>query len=153
MVVHAQEATPEVRSLKYSVHQSERTRAYPGEIVALSCIILGERLGWDIKKSATDISTIHTFVGSDEQGKGFTGTDDGLRFSAVLDYFIRPDNSDLPICQSTMAVIPDGNNISNVTFDIICRAESPNITQSVKYEVSIEATACAGNDVKLKYYY
>lgn len=147
-VVQTQETpTPTVQSLRYSVHQSERTRAYPGEIVVLSCLIYGNRLVWNITMHNSSVT--HTFVDMDEQGKGFTLTANKFRFSGVLDVLIpAPNNNALPVCQSTMAVIPDSGESNVRPFDITCRSGFENKTKSVKYEVSEEAFVCAGNAIR-----
>lgn len=149
-----------IRELKYSVTQANRQVACPGEIVTMSCLAYGTFLTWELQVSQQDSYTnVHTFSPNDVEGMGFSvpkmmiDTNDMNRFnfSGVLDFFIRADNQNtlLPTCQSTMAIIPT-SNISNVEFTVVCRSQNidnPDIKvrekRNIMY-VAMDAAACSG---------
>lgn len=140
---------PEVLELRYSVYKSQRQSAYPGESVVLSCVIRGERLSWDYINTTKNI---HAFTANDMIQSGFanpitTAQGSKFNFTGVLDYAVRSETGDgLPLCQSTMAVIPI--NTSDEVLKIICRADDGRMGQQIKsviYNISTEPFfTCAG---------
>ena len=154
----AVDLTPEVRELRYSVKQSRRDNgACPGEIVALSCLVYGDRLFWEISwrdaQSEERTFPIGGFTDSNTtmQGNGFWRQvlirESRFNFSGVLDFISSTDDGCLPLCQSTIAVIPD-NNDSNIEFNIICNTEastgnSERVSKTQVHTISTEM-ACIG---------
>ena len=150
-VVLAQTDIPEVCYLRYSVFQSYRTSAYPGETVVFSCLVYGTRLIWFLNNPN---DSIHSFSSNDKSGTGFSiqktvsGLDDGLteyNFTGVLDYFSMPTSDDLlPLCQSTMAITPNGND-SSVEFDVMCCTENEDtdrVYESLRFNISNAQERC-----------
>lgn len=142
---------PEIQHFRYSVHQSQRQSAYPGEIVVFSCRIFGNRLSWDIRtNNSREPDSIHSFIpGSSLNSEGFTthkNVKNGVKynFTGGLD-FGNPSNNASTLCQSTMAVIPTGN-YSDVSFNITCMAiiDQSNAEETITYSVSTEAYDCTG---------
>ena len=88
--------------------------------------------------------SIHTFTSSDAPGDAYSGSVNvnvnGSQFSfnvtTVLDYYNQVGaESNNTLCQSTLVFIPNGY-FSDVTFDVICSANTRQTNSSVTYSTS-----------------